>query len=175
VKEKKTVTREYKFCYQKASKKEKNALLDEFTRFTDYRLKHAVRILGARTVKQVMVYIDGKPVKIRPEKRWTSNRKGKHIYSDEVINALRMVCAFFWFKWGKILALLMGQQMSYRPMADFRYRLGNRRKLKKISPASIDRYLKKDKEALRLKGKSLTKPIDSIEELHPYLYLLNKR
>jgi hypothetical protein len=31
-------------------------------------------------------------------------------------------------------------------------------KLKKISPASIDRYLKKDKDALRLKGKSLTNP-----------------
>jgi hypothetical protein len=31
-------------------------------------------------------------------------------------------------------------------------------KLETISPASIDRYLKKDKESLRLNGKSLTKP-----------------
>ena len=29
-------------------------------------------------------------------------------------------------------------------------------KLKKISPAAIDRYLKKDRDALKLKGKSLT-------------------
>jgi hypothetical protein len=35
-------------------------------------------------------------------------------------------------------------------------------KLKRISPASIDRTIKKDKAALRLKGKSLTKPIDSL-------------
>jgi len=40
-------------------------------------------------------------------------------------------------------------------------------KLTKISPATIDRYLKKDKEALKLKGKSLTKPIDSLKSRIP--------
>jgi transposase InsO family protein len=40
-------------------------------------------------------------------------------------------------------------------------------KLKKISPASIDRYLKKDKAALRLKGKSLAKPLDSLKSRIP--------
>jgi transposase InsO family protein len=40
-------------------------------------------------------------------------------------------------------------------------------KLKKISPATIDRYLKKDKQALRLKGKSLTKPLDSLKSRIP--------
>jgi hypothetical protein len=40
-------------------------------------------------------------------------------------------------------------------------------KLKKISPATIDRYLKKDKDALRTKGKSLTKPIDSLKSRIP--------
>jgi hypothetical protein len=40
-------------------------------------------------------------------------------------------------------------------------------KLKKISPASIDRYLKKDKAALRLKGKSLTNPLDSLKSRIP--------
>jgi transposase InsO family protein len=40
-------------------------------------------------------------------------------------------------------------------------------KLKMISPATIDRYLKKDKEALRLKGKSLTKPMASLKSRIP--------
>jgi hypothetical protein len=41
-------------------------------------------------------------------------------------------------------------------------------KLKKISPASIDRYLKKDKQALRLKKEeSLAKPLDSRESRIP--------
>jgi transposase InsO family protein len=40
-------------------------------------------------------------------------------------------------------------------------------KLIRISPATIDRRLKKDKEALRLKGKSLTKPLDSLKSRIP--------
>jgi hypothetical protein len=39
--------------------------------------------------------------------------------------------------------------------------------LVKISPATIDRYLKKDKESLRLKGKSLTKPMASLKSRIP--------
>jgi transposase InsO family protein len=39
--------------------------------------------------------------------------------------------------------------------------------LKKISPATIDRCLRKDKQALRLKGKSLTKPVDSLKSRIP--------
>ena len=39
--------------------------------------------------------------------------------------------------------------------------------LTRISPATIDRYLKKDKAALRLKGKSLTKPLASLKSRIP--------
>jgi hypothetical protein len=39
--------------------------------------------------------------------------------------------------------------------------------LKKISPATIDRYLKKDRDALKLKGKSLTKPLLSLKSRIP--------
>jgi hypothetical protein len=41
------------------------------------------------------------------------------------------------------------------------------KKLKKISHATIDRYLKKDREALKLKGKSLTKPLLSLKSRIP--------
>jgi hypothetical protein len=168
MKEKKAVTREYKPLYQKASKKEKNALLDEFTRLTGCHRKSAVRLLGARPIKQAVAYIDGKPVKVRPEKRRPSNRKGKRIYTDEVIDALRLVWTFFWFKCGKILAPLMRQQMAYIarwPAFGITGEIAE--KLKEISPASIDRYLKKDKAAMRLKGKSLTKPMDSLKSRIP--------
>jgi hypothetical protein len=60
---KKAVTREYKPRYQKASKRQKTALLDEFTRLTGCHRKSAVRLLNA------------KPVKIKPEKKRHSNRK----------------------------------------------------------------------------------------------------
>ena len=101
MKEKKAVAREYIPRYQKATKKEKKALLDEFTRLTGCRRKYAVKLLCAKPVRQVMVYIGGKPVKLKPEKKRPSNRKGKRIYTDEVISCLRVVWTFFWFKCGR--------------------------------------------------------------------------
>ena len=58
-------------------------------------------MLGAKQVKQAMAVIDGKPVKLKPEKKRPSNRKGKRIYTDEVIACLRLLWAFFWFKCGR--------------------------------------------------------------------------
>jgi len=168
MKEKQAITREYKPRYQKASKKEKKALLDEFTVLTGYHRKSAVRLLCANPVKQIMLYVDGKPVKIKPEKKRPSNRKGKRIYTDEVINCLRLVWTFFWFKCGKILAPLIRQQMPFiAQWQAFGITEEIAEKLKMISPASIDRYLKKDKEALRMKGKSLTKPLNSLKSRIP--------
>ena len=168
MKEKKAVTREYIPRYLKASKKEKKVLLDEFTSLTGYHRKYAVRVLNAKPVKQILLYIDRKPVKVKPQKKRSSNRKGKRIYTDDVIKALRLVWTFFWFKCGKILAPLMRQQMSYiAQWPAFGITGEIAEKLKKISPASIDRYLKKDKQALRLKGKSLTKPMDSLKSRIP--------
>jgi len=166
--EKKAVTREYKPRYHKASKKEKKALLDEFTKLTGCHRKSAVRLLNAKPVKQVLVYMDGKTVKCKPEKKRPANRKGKRVYTDEVIVALRLVWTFFWFKCGKILAPLMRRQMAYIarwPAFGITDEIAE--KLEKISPASIDRYLKKDKEAFRLKGKSLTKPLNSLKSRIP--------
>jgi hypothetical protein len=44
MKEKQTVTKDYKEPYQKAAKKEKRALLDQFTRLTGYRRKFEVSL-----------------------------------------------------------------------------------------------------------------------------------
>jgi hypothetical protein len=162
------ITREYKPRYQKALKKEKKVLLDEFTKLTGYHRKSAVRLLATKPVKQVILYAGGKAVKLKPEKKRPANRKGKRIYSDEVIACLRLVWVFFWFKCGKILAPLMRQQMHYiAQWPAFKITGEIAEKLKKISPATIDRYLKKDKEALRLKGKSLTKPMASLKSRIP--------
>jgi hypothetical protein len=166
--QKKAVTSEYKPRYQKASKKEKKAILDEFIRLTGFHRKSAVRLLNTRPVQQVMVYVKGKPVKIKPEKKRPSNRKGKRIYTEEVIAVLRQVWMFFWYKCGKILAPLMRQQMvSIAKWPAFAITEEIAEKLKKISPASIDRYLKKDKADLRIKGKNLTKPMKSLKSRIP--------
>jgi hypothetical protein len=50
---------------------------------------------------------------------------------------------------------------------DFQITRETAEKLKKISPATIDRRLKKDRDALRIKGKSLTKPFLSLKSRIP--------
>jgi hypothetical protein len=166
--QKQAVTREYRPRYQKASKKEKQALLDEFTRLTGYHRKSAARLLNARPLREALVTLDGKPVKLKPEKNGPKTAKASGLYTDEVIAALRALWAFFWYKCGKILAPLMRQQMRYiSEWPAFKITPEIAEKLKTISPATIDRYLKKDKEALRLKGKSLTKPLCSLKSRIP--------
>jgi transposase InsO family protein len=62
----------------------------------------------------------------------------------------------------------MRQQMSYIanwPAFKINEEIADKRK--KISPATIDRYLKKDKDAMKIKGKSLTKPINSLKSRIP--------
>ncbi|MDR1252876.1 MAG: transposase, partial [Treponema sp.] len=168
MKEKRAVTREYTSRYQAATKKEKSALLDEFTRLTGYHRKSAVQLLSKKPVREILVYGTGKAVKLKPERKRPANRKGKRVYTDEVIASLRLVWTFFWYKCGKILALLMRQQMPYiAGWPAFHITADIAEKLKTISPATIDRYLKKDKEALRLKGKSLTKPLASLKSRIP--------
>ena len=168
MKEKQAVTREYKPRYQKASKRDKKALLDEFTKLTGYHRKSAVRLLRAKPVKQVVIYMKGKAVKVKPEKKRPANRKGKRVYTDGVIKCLRHVWAFFWYKCGKILAPLMRQQMRYiAGWPAFGITEETAEKLIKISPATIDRYLRKDKESLKLKSKSMTKPAASLKSRIP--------
>ncbi|MDR2071804.1 MAG: hypothetical protein LBP81_10365, partial [Treponema sp.] len=63
---------------------------------------------------------------------------------------------------------LMGQQMPYiAGWPAFNITPGIAEKFKTISPATIDRRLKKDKDTLRLKGKSLTKPLHSLKSRIP--------
>jgi hypothetical protein len=98
MKEKQAVPREYRPRYQKAAKKEKRTLLDEFTRLTGYYRKSAVRLLNASPVREVPITVDGKPVKLKPEKKRPANRAGKRICTDEVIAVLKVVWAFFWYE-----------------------------------------------------------------------------
>jgi DNA-binding transcriptional MerR regulator len=168
MKEKQAVTREYKDRYQKATKKEKQDILDQYTRLTGYHRKSAVRLLNAKPVKTVTLYVDGKAVKLKPGKKRPANRKGRRIYTDRDIDCLRLIWVFFCYKCGKILAPLMRTLMDdIKHWQDFGVTDETAEKLMKISPASIDRYLKKDKDALRLRGKSLTKPLDSLKSRIP--------
>jgi hypothetical protein len=107
--EKQTVTKEYKTRYHTAMKEAKSALLDEFTRLTGYHRKSAVRFLSGTQVREILVYGNGKTVKLKPEQKRPANRS----YTDKVITALRLLWTFFWYKCGKLVAPLIRQQMPF--------------------------------------------------------------
>jgi hypothetical protein len=157
MKEKQAVTREYAESYQKARKKEKGVILGHFVSITKYKRKYAIRVLNAANVKIKAV------LKPRP-----ANRKGKRFYTEDVINSLRLIWTFFHWKCGKLLAPLMRQQMEYiAAWKPFNITPEIKAKLLKISPARIDYYLRPDKSALRIKGKSLTKPLNGLKSRIP--------
>jgi hypothetical protein len=169
MKTRREVTREYKALYLKAAtKQEKSALLGKFIELTHYHRKSAVRLLAAKPAGEVVVYRKGEAVKFKPEKKRPANRKGKRVYGEEVVAALRLIWTFFWYKCGKILAPLMRQQMdAIASWPAFAITAEIREKLMAISPATIDRALKKDRDAFRIKGKSLTRPKDPLKSRIP--------
>ncbi|MDR0376267.1 MAG: hypothetical protein LBH70_00570 [Spirochaetaceae bacterium] len=102
-KRKKAVARQVRSRCQKAGRKEKSAVLDEFISITGYKnRKYALRLLNEPAQTQALLFVKGGSVKLKP-----ANRKGKKIYADNVIAALRLVWAFFWYKRGKLPASLM--------------------------------------------------------------------
>jgi hypothetical protein len=126
--------------YQKTAKKEQKGLPDDFTRLTGYHRKSAVRLLNAKPVREVLAHGDGKPVTLKPAKRRPANRKGKRLYTDELIAALRLVRSFFWYKCGKLMRR-QTRHIARRPAFNIAPETAG--KLARISPATIDRSLKK--------------------------------
>jgi len=157
MKAKKEVTEQVRDRYQKASRKEKTAILNEYIQTTGYtNRKYAIRKLGKKAVKEVLVIAGGKAAKLKPEKKKRpKNRKGRPLYTEEVICRLRKIWAFYWYKCGKYLAPIIREQMPFletHSKPDFRITPEIKEKLLKISPAQIDRRLRSDKAALRGKG-----------------------
>ncbi|MDR0377868.1 MAG: transposase family protein [Spirochaetaceae bacterium] len=138
--EKKAVTRQVRSRYQKAGRKEKSAVLDEFISITGYKnRKYALRLLNKPAQTQALLFTQGGAVKLKSAKPRPANRKGKKIYTDDVTAALRLVWTFFWYKCGKLLAPLMRQQMDYIALwPAFGITPAVREKLMRISPAATD-------------------------------------
>jgi len=161
MKEKQAVTRQNRDRYRLASKKDKTLILNEFVQTTGYNRKYAIRALRKHSISEVLTVVDGKPVILKPEKKKRpKNRKGKRIYTDEVICCLRKIWVFYWYKCSKYLAPILREQMPYleaHRKPNFHITGEIKEKLLRISPAMIDRYLKADKDALRGRGLSGTR------------------
>jgi hypothetical protein len=143
--ERKAVTRQMARRYQRASKTQKGAMLDELSALTEWTRRHARRALGEA--------IAGGGTGPRP-------RPGRpRIYGKEILEPLRRVWAALDGPSGKRLAPFLAE------MVEVMERFGEltvddavRANLLRISPATIDRLLAAERQRLQVKGRSGTKP-----------------
>ena len=142
------VLSKHKAKYRKASKKEKGEILDIVSGSTGLSRDRAARLLSGHTKG-----------KSPPKPKNIGIRGRNRIYDFPVIKALKEAWMYMDFACGKRLhegindmldALVRFNEVNYGEEIV--------QKLRQMSAATMDRLLKKDKEALRLKGISTTKP-----------------
>ena len=145
--ERKAVTRQTSSRYQKACKKEKGKILDEFIELTYYSRKYASWILTTWGKKKYCL-IDGQLVKLVAGSRKKRKRKAKaRIYGEEVFKALRKVWYIFDCPCGKRLVPVLQTMLTilYK-FEEVGFDEEVHQKLQRISSATADRLLKKEKE-----------------------------
>jgi hypothetical protein len=140
------ILNKHKTKYRKASKKEKGKILEIVCGSTGLSRDRAARLLAVHT-------------KDKPPPKPVGKRGRNRIYDFPVIKALKEVWIYMDLACGKRLhegmvdmldALIRSKEVNYGDETV--------RKLRRMSAATMDRLLKKEKEALRLKGISTTKP-----------------
>jgi hypothetical protein len=95
--------------------------------------------------------MEGKPMKLKAGAAKQRERDGrKPCYGPEVIESLRRIWTFFWYRCGKLLTPLLWEQMPFfEAWPDFAITPDIKAKLLAISPAAIDRALKKTEKSSR--------------------------
>jgi hypothetical protein len=162
MKDKKKLTGVLSKRYQKAGKKDKTKILDEFVETAGYNRKYALHLL-ANWGKSTLVNADGKTVKLqakKPKKQGRAKHPGGRPkkYGGEVIAAVCRVWEFFDCQCGKLLAPLIRLTVEFLA-AELEFGITSeiKTKLLTISASTIDRRLKPERKKLEIKGKSLTK------------------
>lgn len=155
MKERKSVVRVTARRYRSARKKRKNEILDEFIQTTGYNRCYASYLL--RNHGRVMV-LHGQSVRLDATKSRRRPKRGKY-YDREVYTALRRIWVIMDCICGKRLKPVLGEIVSkLEEHNEARFRAAVRRKLLRISAATIDRMLSGDRKRFELKGRSHTKP-----------------
>jgi len=163
MRQKKAVTKELKARYNKATKKKKGLILDEFCATTGYNRCYASWILKIKKDK-VLGYVKtgGKTIKfVAAKKKRSEKKKGRpRIYTYDVFLALKKIWVIFDFICGKRLAPFMAEavkKLKKHKELDITGEVNS--KLAAMSASTIDRLLKKEKDRFKLgKGRSGTKP-----------------
>jgi len=166
LKERKKLTRVTADKYRKVGKREKTAILDTFVEQTGYGRKYAIHLLAnegkCRTIGGT---------KLKATHAGGRKRVYERLYDDEVLDALVPIWEAFSRQCGKLLAPFIRANIdAIAGEPRFAVSNGVREKLGRISAATIDRLLRKEKARARVKGTCGTKPAKShIKALIPVM------
>ena len=153
----KAVTSEAAKRYRTASKKQKSRILDEHVALTGRNrsyLSWLLRCWGTTVVERR----GGEVVRIVVGQR-QKRRRSPRLYDEQVVAALRKVWYLFGCLCGKrLVAVLRVQVPLLEKFGELDLDPDTRQKLQRISAATIDRLLRTEKRALRIRGRSPTKP-----------------
>ncbi len=141
--------------YQKARKKDKGLILDEFVKLTGYTRRYASHVLisHGRQLRINERYV------LQMDVKKAASRKRPKVYDAAVAKALKEIWYIMDCICGKRLApALKDVIIQLERFREVRFSEEVRQKLLKISPASIDRLLVKERRRHQIKGRGNTKP-----------------
>lgn len=155
--EKQAVVRKLAMEYKRARKKEKGRLLNEVMNLTGYHRGHAARALRLWG-KKILVNKGGQTLVILPGKK-SRKRKRKRVYAENEEVALKKIWCLCDCPCGKRLAPYMEEFITVLERhGEIKLSKGTRKKLCRMSAATIDRMLRGEKKKTAFKGRSYTKP-----------------
>jgi hypothetical protein len=155
VKEKQKATRITAARYQKASKKKKGAILDEFIELTGYDRCYASYLLKNHGRK---IWIRNK-LKAIGDVRKKHKRQRQRIYGEDVLKPLKLIWVIMDCICGKRLRPMLKEILTIlHKHQELKVTKEIKKKLVRISASTIDRLLKPERKKYELRGRSLTKP-----------------
>ena len=166
--------------YQKAGKKDKAKILDEYAPMLGHNRDYLAHLL-ANWGKTRYALCGGKPVKYVAKPPVQGRRKAPgskktgrpEKYHKAFVTVLSGLWEFFDFQCGKLLAPLVKGMIDFL-VREFSLSEDARTLLLSASPATIDRKLRKQKKAYRLKGVSTTKPGTLLKSQIPIRVCFNR-
>jgi hypothetical protein len=166
--QRRAVTQKLAQEYRGANRRAKGKLLDTLVKLTGYNRCYAAWLLRHWGRKYLMK-IDGQMVQlvVGAVRRRAAVARPR-VYDEPVVKVLKRLWESFDYMCGQRLAALLKEVLPVLVGGGELYcNPRTYQKLLRISGASIDRLLRPSKAALRLRGRSLTKPISLLKAQIP--------
>ena len=158
--------------YAKASRKEKEMILDEAVKDTGYNRKYLIHKLRGMAFSATISDIGGKKHKVAYKKK-LPDMKGRRGRPREYDEALRASIIAIWYMFDmmcskRLIRLIRDNITSIAAYPPFHVTAEIEEKLIGLSPATADRLLRPEREKMRLRGKGGTRsPGASLNSLIP--------